>query len=150
MKDYFSIEELININSFVQNLYDYSDLEEWFICSPEAEQRNLIKKILELVIQSHPKSCEIESAIDNAKLKKTYTPCVMLLNPKESLERFGYKLISLPKNELLKSFKLLLFTLKIADTRRKKEEQSETCNHWWHKDLSNKDYVEELKRRYSS
>jgi len=51
----------------------------------------------------------------------------------------------LPEKELLIGFKILLLTLAKADLRRKMNELPEYCSHWWHKDLSDEDYLQALR-----
>ena len=62
------------------------------------------------------------------------------MNEKDYL-KFGHETLKLNENELKKVWIILLNILKIADTRRKNAEDPRLCNHWWHKDLSNQDYI---------
>ena len=97
-----------------------------------------------MVVQAHPTFSEIEESAKS--IKKLKSPAaVKFLNRGKPFEKYGYEVCNLPENELLIAFEILLLTLKKADGRRKAQEKPDACNHWWHKDLSNENYLQKLR-----
>jgi hypothetical protein len=45
---------------------------------------------------------------------------------------------------LEQAFILLLDCFAIAERRRKEKEDKTICNHWWHKDLSDKQIIDDI------
>lgn len=145
MKENFTIEEEIFINQFSQQLHSLEEMRGWFNLHCFEDKKDILKLLLLLVIQSHPTYNEIEdSAISLKKLSST--PATKLLNKNKPFSKFGYEICNLPEKELTTGFEILLLTLAKADTRRKEQEKTEDCHHWWHKDLSNEDYLNKLKK----
>lgn len=144
MKKSLTMEEEIFINQFTQKLHSLETMEKWFVQKDEPYKREIILNLLNMVIQSHPTYEEMSTAIAYLK-KNSSTSAVKLLNTRRPFAKYGYELADLPECELLNSFDILLVTLSIADNRRKKEECSGGCNHWWHKDLSDQSVLLQLK-----
>ena len=97
---------------------------------------------------AHPTYEEISLAVD--KLGKKSSPsAVKLLNKSRPYNKYGYEISNLPEYELINAFDILLVVLSISDNRRRLEECSNGCNHWWHMDLSDKAVVQWLRQNYS-
>lgn len=143
-----SIDEAILLNQFTQGLHSIESMEKWFLLYSESDKRDVLFNLLNMVIQSHATPDEI---LFSAKsIRKERSPStVKLLNPRKPYERFGWEICLLPEPELLNGFTILLSTLAISDNRRKACEEF-PCNHWWHKDLSDENYLEELRLKYGS
>ena len=124
----------ILINQFGQNLISEDRLLEIFGISTSENKRKILQNMHYLILQSKPLLTDIEKAINLAKLKPTYTPCV-ILNKGLTYNNFN-KIIALPENELLKAFKLFIFLFKVAYKRRYIEEKNNP-DKWWYWDLSN-------------
>ncbi len=140
----FDMWELILINQHSQGLKDTEELCRWFSEKDEEWQKEAVISLLLLVGQSHPQKEELLVAIDVSPVKKTSTAVVMLTNPRKDYLKYGYELKKLSGKELKNAWVILLNLLKIADTRRRESEDPATCNHWWHKDLSNPKYIKRL------
>ena len=97
-----------------------------------------------MVFQAHPTYEEIEESAISIKKDKSPS-AVKLLNRRKPFEKFGYEICDLPEKELSIGFKLLLLTLAKADVRRRESESLEHCSHWWHKDLSDEEYLQKLR-----
>lgn len=146
MKRHFTIDEEILINQFTQQIHSFESMEKWFNSYSITDKREIILNLLDMVIQAHPTYEEIFLAAD--KLKKSSSPsAIKLLNKNKPYTKFGYELANLPEKELVNGFGILLITLSIADGRRKSEECSNGCNHWWHRDLSDESILQELKQQ---
>lgn len=144
MKNNFNISDLILINQFVQGIKDLEYIHMWFNNLCLLEKRQSLINIWNLIIQSHPLYEDIEKAIILSKRKASSTPAVMLLNKRKPFFKFGYEVSKLPDNELIKALDILLYTLSLSDNRRKENEDPLLCNHWWHKDLRNEEYIIQL------
>lgn len=148
MKKNFTIEDEIFINQFSQKINNLDEMNKWFFSHNLEEKRNIVKLLIILVVQAHPTYDEIKESAD--LLQKSSSPsAIKLLNKKKPFSKFGHELSNLPEKELLNTFDILLLTLSTADNRRKEDEDPVNCNHWWHKDLSNKEYLDSLIKLYS-
>ena len=143
MKRHLTIEEEIFLNQFSQGIHTLDEMKEWFESYEIHDKRDIIENLFNLMLQSHPKIEDIESsALSIGKIRSS--SAIMLLNRSKPFNRFGYKICQLPEKELTNGFCILLLTLSRADNRRKNVEIPEECRHWWHKDLSDTHYLEEL------
>lgn len=145
MKRCLTTDEEIFINQFSQNLHSLEDINNWFFSYDLENKRDIISNLLNIVIQSHPTYDDIESAAISLNKSRSVS-AVKLLNRKKPFDKFGYELCDLPEKELLTCFDILMLTLVRSDTRRKEQELPETCSHWWHKDLSDQDYLRQLRK----
>lgn len=148
MSRFLSIEEQILINQFSQGLVSLDKMDDWFISFDRMNKKAVIHNLIIMVIQLHPTYEEMESAVKSLNKSKT-SSAVKFLKRNQPFAKFGYELCDLPENELSNSFKILLVTLSIADNRRKSQENPDLCKHWWHKDLSDKKYLKQLKKKKS-
>ncbi|WP_281632848.1 DUF5958 family protein [Flavobacterium luteolum] len=123
----------IQVNKFGQNLVEINDLSNIFSLLTLNEKKEFLNDILFLIMQSKPKEEDIENAIKESNLKKTYTPCILL--QKGVANHNLKKLLDLPENEINKSFILLLHLFKISYSRRFEIEKNDE-NKWWYWDLS--------------
>jgi uncharacterized protein DUF5958 len=73
---------------------------------------------------------EINEAIERSQLKETYTPYVLI--KKEGYYQRLEQIAELPSDEYLKSFRLLVVLLGIADKRRRATDCENGCSHEWH------------------
>lgn len=145
MKRTLTIDEQITLNQFSQEIYTLEEMNCWFEKYDLSNKRDILGNLLNMVIQAHPTYDEIESSASSLRKEKT-TSAVMLMNKNKPFNKFGYKICDLPEKELLNGFDILLSTLAKADNRRKNDENPNECNHWWHKDLSNENYLKILRQ----
>lgn len=144
MKRVLTIDEEIFLNQYTQNIHSIEEMNDWFESYDLSNKRDILENLLNMVIQSHPNFDDIESSATILKKMKTST-AVILLNKAKPFNKYGYLICALPERELLNGFDILLLTLSKADNRRKSQEMATECNHWWHKDLSNQDYLQEIR-----
>lgn len=140
----FTIDEEIFINQYTQHINSLKKLDEWFNLQSVQNKKNTILNVLDMVIQAHPTYDEISLAACTLN-KRNSSSATKLLNQNKPYYKYGYELIDFPEQELLNSFNILLVTLSIADSRRKREECANGCTHWWHQDLSNELILRQLK-----
>ena len=144
MRRFLNINEEIFLNQFSQGLVTLEKMNEWFTAYDLLNKKDIIYNLLNMVIQSHPTYDEIESSAISLN-KITSSSAVKLLNRNKPFNKFGYEICDLPERELQTGFNILLLTLAKADKRRKEQEDSNNCTHWWHKDLSDEEYLQKLR-----
>ena len=141
------IEQEILINQYGQGIAHIDSLVSSFSSIDENLQKAFFIDLLDLIQQSQTIDEDIELAIQESKLRPSFTPCVML---KKGVATHNLKqLISLPKNELQKTFILLLSLFKIAYQRRYQKEKNNP-NKWWYWDLSEDETVNTIISKYNS
>ena len=145
MRRFLNIDEEIFLNQFSQGLVSLEKMNSWFEKYDIINRKDIIHNLLNMMIQSHPTYEEIESAAKSIK-KVTSSAATKLLNRNKPFNKFGYELCDLPEKELLNCFDIMLLTFSISDNRRKSQEDPNNCNHWWHKDLSDERYLEQLRK----
>ena len=128
-----NIEEEILFNKFGQEVYEEEKLMTFFLACNLPKKREILNGLVYLIIQSKVTKKDIDGALKNARLKPTYTPCVII---QKGLSYGTFqRIIALPEYELGKSFRLLMHLFKIGYLRRYKEEKNNP-NKWWYWDLS--------------
>ena len=143
MRRNLTIEEEIVLNQFSQNIYDIKHMVEWFESYDIINKRDIMGNLFNMMLQSHPTIDDIESsAMFLGKLRSS--SAVVLLNKNKPFNKFGFEICKLPEKELTNGFSILLLTLSKADNRRRNNEDPEERNHWWHKDLSDPNYIKQL------
>ena len=142
-----NINEEIFINQYSQDLHTLKEMDDWFLSYKLNDKKDILHNLIIMVIQSKAGYDDINYAAKLLGLLKS-TSAVKLLNTNKPFIKFGYEICNLQENELLKGFSIMLETLKIADIRRRNLEESDKCNHWWHKDLSDEDYLNEIRNMF--
>ena len=133
------LQDEILINQYGQGVISHEILVNIFENLAEEEKKVFLGELLNLIIQSKPLDIDIDDAIVQSGLKVSYTPCVLL--KKGISQHILEKIISLPDNESLKSFILLLSLFKIAYNRRFQKERG-NANKWWYWDLSDEQNID--------
>ena len=135
------LEYEILINKYGQEIIDNKSILTLFESFEFEDQKDFLKEILFLVIQSKPQQEDIDSAIIDSELKHTFTPCIIL---KKGISNSNLeKLINLPQNEFKKVVTLLLSLFKIAYKRGFIIEKNNP-HKWWYWDLSVADNVNKV------
>jgi len=140
------VEQEIMLNKYGQGIITHESLVSSFIEMNTSEQDSFMNDFLFVIMQSKPLNEDIENAIVGSGLKPTFTPCTLL---KKGVDNNNLKkIVQLPENEKLKSFRLLLELYKIAYQRRFEIEKNHP-NKWWYWDLTNPDIENEIYNLYS-
>jgi hypothetical protein len=125
-----TVEEL-RLNRIAQGVITEDAGGSWFEALQPFEQKQALTVLAKICQQAHPIKEEVSLAIERARLKPTFTPCV-LLSRAEVPEHSFKRIIGLPHAERLKSFRLLLSLFALADTRRREVHCKNGCTHEWH------------------
>lgn len=72
------IEEEVLINQYGQSLIDENEILICFNGLTDIQKEEYLSDLVELILQSRPKDCDINTAIEHSHLRSTYTPCVLL------------------------------------------------------------------------
>ena len=143
MRRHLTIKEEIYINQFSQDIHTLDEMQKWFESYKISDKRDIMENLFNMMLQSHPTKEDIELSAKKISKQNT-SSATMLLNKNKPFNKFGYEICNLPEKELINGFSILLLTLSIADNRRKCAENLEECTHWWHNDLSDPKYLENL------
>lgn len=103
---------------------------DWFSSLDEEDQDSVLREIVLYLIQVHVTAQDGRDGLASSGVKATMTPAVLIVR-EPILEQVG-KIASLPPNEYLKAFRVLLSTFAVADTRRRETECRGACSHAWH------------------
>lgn len=140
------IREEILINQYGQFLVDENEILIYFNGLIEVRKIQYLLDLVELILQSKPRSCDIKIAIENSKLRPTYTPCVLLAHGGIKYHNLK-KIVDLPSSEKLKTLVLFLNLFRVSYQRRFVEE-GDKCNKWWYSDLSDERNVELILKQF--
>ena len=139
-----NLADEITINQIQQELISQEDAKNWFLSFPTAGQQDILQRLSYMTIQAGAREEDVSLAITKSKLRATYTPCVLL--SKGRLKEQMAKILKLPDSESIKTFFLLISLLAIADARRYDKYCQDGCSHWWHRDLSDRKILDEIRR----
>ncbi|MFC0779629.1 DUF5958 family protein [Flavobacterium sp. HJSW_4] len=139
------LENVILVTKYGQSVVDIEDLILIFNTFSHEEKKKYLYDLLFFILQAKAQDEDIEPAIENSKLRRTYTPCVIIQKGvgTHNLKR----LLNLPENELNKSLILLLSLLKIAYMKRFETEKKDLYK-WWYWDLSKDENIEAILKTY--
>jgi hypothetical protein len=144
------IETDIYINQLAQNIIPQQEGNVWFGDLTPDGQLDVLRRIVFFILQAGARGIDVESAINDCKLKSTYTPCQLLLKAfkqepegNKLLSTQLSKLVNLPVNERHKSFVLLISLFRLAE-QKKREKGLKPDKYWWHRDLSNEQVINEI------
>lgn len=126
----------ILINQYSQKLISPPQkIYGWFDNLSKIEKKECLSELFFMVKQAHPNYEDLLLAIEKAPVNARCTPAMMLKNEQKPFLTFGVEILNLPPTESRNSFSILLELFVIADSKRKII-CGDSCNHWWHKDLS--------------
>ncbi|MGW1784041.1 DUF5958 family protein [Streptomyces sp. NPDC002143] len=129
MGDHVRASERI-INEVAQGLRSLEEAATWFSSLEQVEQRVVLQEVVRYSMQAHATTEDGRDGLLRSGVKATMTPAILIVR-EPILEQMG-KIINLPPGEYLKSFRVLLSTFAVADTRRRETECRGTCSHAWH------------------
>ncbi|MEU5166242.1 DUF5958 family protein [Streptomyces mutomycini] len=122
----------IILNELAQELRPMPQGIEWFEGLSTEEQSNILRLLSHFCIQARATAEDGPESIRRAGLRATHTPAVLITRGRID-QQLG-KIASLtPHDERLKSFRLLIAVLAVADERRRERFCSDGCGHAWHR-----------------
>lgn len=121
----------IQFNRVAQGEIPEGEAVSWFEAQSAEGQVESLRVLARLCKQSHPLSEEVMPAIARSNLNAAFTPCVLLVKALWPESAFN-KIVSLPADEHVKSFKLLIALFAVADSRRRETSCKDGCTYEWH------------------
>ncbi|WP_067826032.1 DUF5958 family protein [Actinomadura kijaniata] len=118
------------LNELAQGLRPLDSGIAWFDSMSPPHQAQILRKLSNYCIQAHPSQEDIAESIRRSGLRPTHTPAVLIARPNPHTQ-LG-KIIQLPQDERIKSFRLLVALLGIADHSRRLRDCAHGCTHPWH------------------
>lgn len=104
---------------------------EWFGSLSAEEQSNTLRLLAHFCIQARATAEDGPESIRRAGLRATHTPAVLIARGRIE-QQLGKMARLTPRDERLKSFRLLIAVLAVADERRRERFCSDGCVHAWH------------------
>ncbi|WP_199141769.1 DUF5958 family protein [Pedobacter sp. ASV12] len=138
------LEQEILINKYGQGLISIDEIVALLQKNNEKDKHNALSEIVNLIIQTKVTEEDIDQAIVESGLKRTYTPSVLLAT-KGVANHNLQKIIELPEGEQHKVLKLMLALFKIAYKRRFSKEKNHP-DKWWYWDLSNQSVIDKIRK----
>ncbi|MET8021190.1 DUF5958 family protein [Streptomyces decoyicus] len=118
------------INEIAQGILSLEEGVKWFSSLEQAEKKAVLHEIVRYVMQAHATTQDGREGLSRSGVKSTMTPAVLIVR-EPLLERMG-TIINLPPAEYTNSFRVLISTFAVADTRRREVECRGACSHAWH------------------
>ncbi len=118
------------INEVAQDIRSLDEAVDWFSLLNPPEQKEVLHEIVRFSMQAHATTEDARKGLLRSGVRPTMTPAV-LITREPILEQMG-KIINLPHNENIKSFRVLVSTFAVADERRRRKECRGKCSHAWH------------------
>ncbi|MFJ7491187.1 DUF5958 family protein [Streptomyces sp. NPDC097727] len=122
----------IILNELAQELRPMSQGIEWFESLSAEEQSNTLRLLSHFCIQARATTEDGPESIRRSGLRATHTPAVLIARGRIS-QQLGKIANLTPHDERLKSFRLLIAVLAVADERRRERFCSDGCGHAWHR-----------------
>jgi hypothetical protein len=127
------------VNQVAQQLVPWSDAESWFHGRSETEQRDVIRSLEMMIGQAHPGPEIVERSF--AANDRSTARAMLRARPLKIALR---KMSELPRQELPRTFHVLMGVFQEADAERRRRHCFAGCSHWWHQDLSVPDAYERV------
>lgn len=123
-------ERAVFLNQLAQGRRPMDRGAGWFTSLADTEQTAVLEELAEWCVQARATGADGRDAIPAAGIKPTYTPAVLIVLGDIRVQL--RKIVALPRDERVKSFRLLVALLGVADARRRKRFCAHGCAHAWH------------------
>ncbi|MEB8340303.1 DUF5958 family protein [Streptomyces endophyticus] len=123
-------ERAVMLNELAQGIRRLSQGVGWFEGLADNEQFQVLRDLAGFCIQARATSDDGLESIRRAGIRPTHTPAVLITRGR--LTEQLAKIINLPQDERVKSFRLLVALLGVADDRRRLRTCTGGCGHAWH------------------
>ncbi|MEE4545989.1 DUF5958 family protein [Streptomyces sp. V4-01] len=123
-------ERAVVLNQLAQGMRPLGRGVEWFENLAAREQFEVLRDLSEFCIQARATVEDGPESVRQAGIRPTHTPAVLIA--RGQLPGQLTKIISLPQEERVKAFRLLVALLGVADKRRRERFCADGCTHAWH------------------
>ncbi|MGA4979851.1 DUF5958 family protein [Streptomyces cinereoruber] len=123
-------ERAVILNGLAQGIRPLDQGVEWFEGLAGTEQFEVLRDLAGFCIQARALIEDGAKSIRRAGIRPTHTPAVLIT--RGHLTEQLTKIINLPQDERVKTFRLLVALLGVADERRRARFCANGCGHFWH------------------
>ncbi|MEU7035211.1 DUF5958 family protein [Streptomyces sp. NPDC046237] len=115
------------VNEVAQGLRTLDDGAAWFSTLSTVVRQAVLREADGYAMQAHITAADGREGVARSGVKPTANPSVMIcMDP----PRYGFA--TLPADEHVKAFRVLVSVFSVADTRRRQTYCKGTCGHAWH------------------
>ncbi|MEV0194542.1 DUF5958 family protein [Kitasatospora purpeofusca] len=115
------------VNEVAQGLRKLEDGTAWFSLLSPAERRAALQEVAGYAMQAHLTAADGNAGVARSGVKPTANASVMIrMDP----PRYGFA--TLPAEEHINAFRVLVAAFSVADTRRRQTHCKGGCGHSWH------------------
>ncbi|MFD8986143.1 DUF5958 family protein [Streptomyces sp. NPDC059564] len=115
------------VNEVAQGFRTLDDGMAWFSGLSLTSRQEVLQQVAGYAMQAHITAADGHAGVARSGVKPTANPSVMIcMDP----PRYGFA--SLPADEHMKAFRVLVAVFTVADTRRRETHCKGTCGHPWH------------------
>ncbi|WP_301174759.1 DUF5958 family protein [Actinomadura geliboluensis] len=123
-------ERAVILNELAQGMAPIAQGVEWFEGLNDTEQFDALRDLAAFCLQASATVEDGPESIRRAGIRPTHTPAVLITRGR--IRGQLAKIINLRQDERVKSFRLLVALLGVADERRRERFCIEGCSHAWH------------------
>ncbi|MFJ1756447.1 DUF5958 family protein [Kitasatospora sp. NPDC088134] len=124
-------ERAVLLNGLAQGIRPLDQGVRWFQELDGAEQVLVLRELAEYCYQARALAEDAPESVRRAGLRPTHTPAVLLARGRHLGTQLT-RIVQLPPDERVKSFRLLVALLAVADDRRRVRFCADGCTHAWH------------------
>ncbi|MFJ4094580.1 DUF5958 family protein [Kitasatospora sp. NPDC089913] len=115
------------VNEVAQGLRTLEDGTSWFSLLSPVERRAVLEEVAGYAMQAHITAADGSAGVARSGVKPTANASVMIrMDP----PRYGFA--TLPAEEHINAFRVLVAAFSVADTRRRQTHCKGGCGHSWH------------------
>ncbi|MFG2771424.1 DUF5958 family protein [Streptomyces sp. NPDC048350] len=115
------------VNEVAQGLRTLDDGVAWFSTLSPVGRQAVLREVGGYAMQAHITAADGRAGVARSGVKPTANPSVMIcMDP----PRYGFA--TLPADEHVTAFRVLVSVFSVADTRRRQTYCKGTCGHAWH------------------
>jgi hypothetical protein len=118
------------LNELAQGLLPMPRGVEWFERLSAEEQLAALQDLAVFCLQARATREDGAESIETAEIRPTHTPAVLIVRGRMP-EQLA-KIVGLPPEERVKSFRLMVALLGTADRHRRERYCAAGCSHEWH------------------
>ncbi|MCX4546292.1 DUF5958 family protein [Streptomyces sp. NBC_01565] len=123
----FRSETELVVNETAQEIRTLDDGVAWFTGFSPAHRQSVLREVAGYAMQAHITPADGRAGVARSGVKPTANPSVMIcMDP----PRYGFA--SLPADEHVTAFRVLVSVFAVADTRRRETFCKGVCGHSWH------------------
>ncbi len=136
--------DVIRMNQLVRTSIDVEEFRTWYQSLSIGEQVALVLALVEFSLEAGAREDDVREAIAKANSEKQSGRMLELVHPESRFYLFFAWMQTASAEDRLEIFNVAIYMFGLAERRVFSKETKESCNHWWHRDLSNPAVVQSL------